>query len=102
MCARYIPDGYKSKKVGAWWGGGEGGTPTLSLCLAWISILCGINRCFKAKKKKVLTFFLDILTDSHCRIEGGGALCGVFFLFLFDVSCTVGRGASAGAQGSHY
>lgn len=30
----------------------EGRTPTLSLCLAWIPILCGINRCFKAKKKK--------------------------------------------------
>lgn len=82
MCARYIPDGYKSKKVGGWWGGGGGGTPTLSLCLAWISILCGINRCFKAKKKKVLTFFLDIPASlaAALRVE---ALCAFFFFFFF-------------------
>lgn len=83
MCSRYIPDGYKSKKVGGWWGGGGGGTPTLSLCLAWISILCGINRCFKAKKKKGADFLFGYSGVSRCRIEGGGALCGFFFFFFF-------------------
>lgn len=80
MCARYIfRMGINRKRLEG--GGVGGGTPTLSLCLAWISILCGINRCFKAKKKKVLTFFLDIPASlaAALRVE---ALCAGFFFSL--------------------
>lgn len=79
VCARYIPDGYKSK-VGVWWGGG---TPTLSLCLTWISILCGINRCFKAKKKRCWLYFWIFQRLSLPHWGWRRFVLGFFFSFSF-------------------
>lgn len=70
----------------------EGSTPTLSLCLTWIPILRGINRCFKAKKKKVLTFFLDIPAFLTAALREP-LLCVFFFpLSFFPFWCELHSG----------
>lgn len=69
----------------------EGSTPTLSLCLAWIPILCGINRCFKAKKRKKKCWLSSRIFRHFSLLHWECRFCA-FYFSIFSLWCELHSG----------